>query len=161
MVQGENMELPMMENLIRLAMREAQLAATEGNYPFGAVMADRAGNVISCAHNTQNTESDPTAHAEMNLIRRLAKKYTLVEFNQLTLVSNAESCSMCMSAAIKAGILHYIFGAPSEAHMEPYLTVSELVKFCRQELNITFGVLEEECKQQIAEIRKAQGKLAQ
>ena len=147
--------------LVTLAMEEAQRAADEGNYPFGAVIADAQGNVIAAAHNTQNSDSDPTAHAEINLIRRLAKQYTQAEFGDFYLASNAESCSMCMSAAIKAGITRYIFGAPSEPHMEPFLTVSDVVKFCRVQLDISFGVLAAECKQQITQIREGQGDLAQ
>jgi tRNA(Arg) A34 adenosine deaminase TadA len=68
---------------------------------------------------------------------------------------------MCFSAAIKAGIVHYIFGAPSEAHMEPYLTVSDMTKFCSISLDVSDGVLEQECVHQIAEIRSKQNKLAQ
>jgi tRNA(adenine34) deaminase len=149
------------EKLIRLAMQEAQAAADEGNYPFGAVVADSEGKVIAAAHNTQETDQDPTAHAEINLIRKLAREYEPEEFSRFYLASNAESCSMCFSAAIKAGIVHYIFGAPSEAHMEPFLTVADVAKYCRVSLDISFGVLEEECKHQIAEIRTKQSKLAQ
>ena len=149
------------EDLIRLAMQEAQLAAMEGNYPFGAVMADANGHIIASAHNTQETDHDPTAHAEINLIRRLSQLYEPEEFDQFFLASNAESCSMCFSAAIKAGIVHYIFGAPSEAHMEPFLTVAEVAKFCRVSLDISYGVLKQECIRQIAEIRSDQNKLAQ
>jgi tRNA(adenine34) deaminase len=159
--KGFFMDRKTKENLIAIAMREAQLAAEEGNYPFGALVADDDGSVITRAHNTQNTSLDPTAHAEINLIRLLAKDHSEADFTHFFLVSNAESCSMCMSAAIKAGIVHYVFGAPSEAHMEPYLTVANMLKFCRKELDVTFGVLEKECRTQIAEIRKKQGKLAQ
>jgi len=158
---GADMELHTQQELIRLAMREAQQAAGEGNYPFGAVAAGADGKVVASAHNTQNTTHDPTAHAEVNLIRLLARQFTESELADLYLASNAESCSMCMSAAIKAGFRHFIFGAPSEPHMEPFLTVSDVLKFCRTKMDVTFGVLEEECRRQIAETRKSQGKLAQ
>ena len=147
--------------LIALTMEEAQRAASEGNYPFGAVVSDAQGNVIATAHNTQNSDNDPTAHAEINLIRELAKQYSPAAFGAFFLTSNAESCSMCMSAAIKAGIRHYIFGAPSEPHMEPYLTVSDMLKFCHTPLDISLGVMADECQQQIAQIRAEQGDLAQ
>jgi tRNA(adenine34) deaminase len=142
-------------------MHEANLAAEEGNYPFGAVVADCNGNVIAAAHNTQETGRDPTAHAEINLIRKLAKEYQQDEFRLFYLASNAESCSMCFSAAIKAGIIHYIFGAPSEKHMEPFITVADITKLCRVSPDISYGVLEQECVHQIAEIRSKQNKLAQ
>ena len=145
---------------MRIAMQEAQIATNQGNYPFGAVLADREGNIIARAHNTQISDVDPTAHAEINLIRAMAKQ-DQEDLSSCTLVSNAESCSMCMSAAIKVGILKYIFGAPSEAHMEPYLTVSDVALYCRRELDISLGVLSAECQQQIASIREEQGRLAQ
>ncbi|MCD6356320.1 MAG: nucleoside deaminase, partial [Anaerolineaceae bacterium] len=129
-----------------IAIEEAKKAAAEGNYPFGAVIADRKGNLLAKAHNTQVTDRDPTAHAEINLIRALAKKYTEEELADFYLVCNAESCSMCFSAAIKAGIKHYVFGAPSEPHMEPYLTVSDILTYCRRPLDVTFGILESECR---------------
>ena len=155
------MKLETKENLIRMAMQEAQKAAEEGNYPFGTVVTDLEGNVIAVAHNTQETDKDPTAHAEINLIHQLAKSHKPEEFSQYYLISNAESCSMCFSAAIKAGIVHYIFGARSEMHMEPFLTVADVVKYCRTKLDITYYVLEEGCRLQIAEVRANQGHLAQ
>ena len=155
------MNIKTKKNLIRLAMRAAQTAADEGNYPFGAVLADLNGNVVAIAHNTQETDRDPTAHAEINLIRKLAKEYKMEEFSQFYMVSNAESCSMCFSAAIKVGIVDYIFGAPSETHMEPFLTVADVARYCRSSLNISYGVLEEECRHQIAEIRASHNKFVQ
>lgn len=155
------MNLETKKNLISLAIQEAQKAAEEGNYSFGTVITDLEGNVIAAAHNTQNTDRDLTAHAEINLIRQLAKSHKPEEFSQFYLISNAESCSMCFSAAIKTGIVHYIFGAPSEPHMEPFLTVADVVKYCRTKLDITYGILEKECKRQIAEVRANQDHLAQ
>jgi len=155
------METTIQQSLMRMAIEEARLAAAEGNYPFGAVIALRDGTVVARAHHTQNTDCDPTAHAEMNIIRALAKSHPPGDFASFYLVCNAESCSMCFSATIKAGIQHYVFGAPSKPHMEPFLTVTEVQKFCRQPLDITTGVLAEECRLQIFETRRAQGKLAQ
>jgi tRNA(Arg) A34 adenosine deaminase TadA len=150
-----------LEVLMRLAMLEAAKAAEEGNYPFGAVMTDSNGMVLASAHNTQVVDRDPTAHAEINLIRRLAKEYDEEQFNLFTLFSNAEACSMCFSAAIKTGIRTFIFGAPSEPHMDPYLTVTEVAHHSLSRLDITYGVLQEECVKQIREIRERQGRLGQ
>jgi len=146
---------------MRLAMLEAAKAAEEGNYPFGAVMTDSDGLVLASAHNTQVVDRDPTAHAEINLIRQLAKEYDEEQFSCLTLISNAEACSMCFSAAIKVGIRTFIFGAPSEPHMDPYLTVAEVARHSQSQLDITYGVLRDECAQQIKEIRERQGRLGQ
>lgn len=124
-------------------------------------MVDSDGLVLASARNTQVADRDPTAHAEIKLIRRLAKEYDEEQFNQFTMVSNAEACSMCFSAAVKAGIRTFIFGAPSEPHMDPYLTVAEVARHSQSQLDITYGVLGDECAQQIKEIRERQGRLAQ
>ena len=155
------MDIQKHNELMRLAMQEAAKAAEEGNYPFGAVMTDADGLVLVAAHNTQVTDRDPTAHAEIILIRRLAREYDEEQFNRFTLVSNAEACSMCFSAAIKAGIRTFVFGAPSEPHMDPYLTAEEVARHSLSPLDITYGVLLDDCVQQIKDIRERQGRLGQ
>ena len=69
------------EKLVRIAMNEAEKAIQEGNSPFGAVISDLNGNVITIAHNTVNTETDPTAHAEMNVIRGVSKKIKIKDLS--------------------------------------------------------------------------------
>ena len=61
---------------------------------------------------------------------------------------------MCMSAAIKAKIGNFIFGAESEATMNPYVTVFDIKEKCRDEINIISGILANECKNQIKEAKK-------
>ena len=145
--------------LMAEAMQEAQLAADEGNFPFGAVLADAEGRVIAKAHNTQNSDNDPTAHAEINLIRQAAKQYGKDDLRQFYLVSNGESCSMCMSAAVKAGIVHYVFGARAEDFMQPHITARDIAKHCQNPLDLTFDVLAESCQDQIDAARKANSAL--
>ena len=148
------MEKSIKEKLVRLAMEEASISILEGNSPFGAILTDLEGNVIEIAHNTQNTDSDPTAHAEINLIRSVAKKINNSDLSQYYLISNAQSCSMCFSAAIKARITNFIFGAESEPQMNPSLNVYEVEKYTQSKLNISSGILQAECKNQIAKARK-------
>ena len=135
-------------------MEEASIAILEGNSPFGAILTDLEGNVIEKAHNTQNTDSDPTAHAEINLIRSIAKKFNNSDLSIYYIIGNAQSCSMCFSAAIKAKITNYIFGAESESHMNPNLNVYEVAKYAQNTLNISSGILLSECKNQIDKARK-------
>ena len=148
------MEYSIKEKLVRMAMEEASIAIMEGNSPFGAILTDLGGNVVEIAHNTQNTDSDPTAHAEINLIRSMAKKINNSDLSKYYLIGNAQSCSMCFSAAIKAKITNFIFGAESEPHMNPNLNVHEVAKHTQNDLNITSGILQFECKNQIDKARK-------
>jgi tRNA(adenine34) deaminase len=137
------------ENLIRLSMKEAEKGIDEGNSPFGAVLTDKKGHVISTTHNTAATACDPTAHAEINLLRQAGKKLKTTIFKEYYLFCNAESCSMCMSAAIKAGITHFYFGASSEKSMNPYLTIFDIAKKSKNKLYIETGILNNECAKQI------------
>lgn len=137
------------ENLIRRAIIEAEKGAKKFNSPFGALLTDKKGNIIEVAHNTSKTDCDPTAHAEINLLRKVSKKFKTRVLEEYCLFSNAESCSMCMSAAIKAGITFFYFGAPSEKSMDPYLTVFEVAKKSKRKLRIETGILKRECVDQI------------
>jgi tRNA(Arg) A34 adenosine deaminase TadA len=67
------LEQSRVEALVRLAQAEAAKAIAEGNPPFGAVLTDAEGKVVIAAHNTQNSDLDPTAHSEINLLRAAGK----------------------------------------------------------------------------------------
>lgn len=148
------MDISIKEKLVRIAMGEAEKAIREGNSPFGAVLSDLDGNVIDVAYNTSNTDSDPTAHAEINLIRKVSKKLRSKDLGNYCLISNAQSCSMCFSAAIKSKIRHYIFGADSESHIDPKLDVFEVSRYSDNKLHVDIGILKEECKNQIEQARR-------
>ena len=113
------MELGIAEALVRRAMAQAALGAARGDAPFGAVLATSDGSVLLEAANAQATTGDPTAHAEIVLIRAAARELDRPMLEGLVLASNAESCSMCASALIKARVATIVFGAVHEGHMDP------------------------------------------
>ena len=138
------------EELIRKCQQEAERSIEEGNPPFGCVITDVDGNVLMAAHNTQNTDNDPTAHAEITGLRLLGKKLGSRYLDNCVMFANAESCSMCMSASIKAHIQVFYFGAPPEGKMNPWLTVRDVVAKATPPLEIHSPILGEECAEQIA-----------
>lgn len=142
------------EKLVRLAIAEAIKASQSGNSPFGAVLSDVNGVVIAKARNTTNTDVNPTAHAEINLIRKASKKLNTKDLSSYILVSNAQSCPMCFSAAIKSKISNFIYGYAENETLNPKVDVFAMSKFCKTKINIESGILNEECKQQIEEERK-------
>lgn len=142
------------ENLIKLTQKEADKAIIKGNPPFGAVLTDRRGNVIVTAHNTQISSLDVTAHAEINLLRKVCKKLKTKNLSKYLLFSNAESCSMCASAAIKAGIRSIYYGAPHEPSMDPNISIFELAKRAKKKIYIHPNILKEECVTQIKKGRE-------
>ena len=149
------MDKTIQEKLMRIAMAEAEKAIQAGNSPFGALLVAPDGSVIERAYNTEWTDNDPTAHAEMNLIRKAVRMLGTTDLSPYYLVCNAQSCSMCFSAAIKCNIQNYVFGADSEGHMNPNLTVYDLAKYAQTELVIHSGVLKEQCRRQIKEARES------
>lgn len=142
------------EKLMKVVMKEVDIAISEGNSPFAAILIDDKGNIIGKAHNTAKTKNNPVLHAEINLITEVCEKLNTRDLSEYCLMSNAWSCSMCMSASIKAKIKNFIFGAPSEDDMNPNITVFDIKEKTKGDINIIVGVLEKECKIQIEEARK-------
>lgn len=147
------------EELIRECQKEAQKSIDMGNPPFGCVIIDANGTIVMSAHNTQNTDNDPTAHAEVTALRLLGKKLQSRNFDGYTLFANAESCSMCFSAAIKAFIKTFYFGAVPEGAMNPWLTVHDIAAKATTPLTIHSPILGDECARQIAEGRSQEKRL--
>lgn len=148
-----NLSKEKMEYIMKSVIEEVDIAIKDGNSPFAAFLLDKEGNILYKAHNTSNTDIDPTAHAEINLIRNACRDLNTKKLNDYILISNAWSCSMCFSAAIKAKISNFIFGAESESDMNPNVTIYDIKEKCSNEINIISGILKDECKKQIEEAR--------
>lgn len=142
------------ENLMRIVMEEVDIAIKEGNSPFAAILIDAQGNIIEKAHNTAKSICNPVLHAEINLISKACKKLNTRDLSKYYIMSNAWSCSMCMSACIKAKIKNFMYGAPSELDMNPNVTIFDIKEKCTTEVNIEIGILKEECQLQIENARK-------
>jgi tRNA(adenine34) deaminase len=138
-----------------IAMEEAAQAVADGDPPFGAVLVDETGTIVARAHNTQVSTSDPTAHAEINALRAGGAARGTPDLDGWCLIVNAEPCSMCSSAIVKAHIAELVFGAPHEPHLDPYLPAAAVLSRAQRPPLITEGLLADECAAQIAEARAA------
>ena len=141
---------PRIADLIRACQREAAAAIATGNPPFGCVITDADLRVVAHAHNTELSDADPTAHAEMNALRQLAKRLGTARLDGYVSFANAASCSMCMSALIKAGITRFYYGAPPESLMDPWLPMAEVAARSRHTIELHGPILGDECAAQIA-----------
>ncbi|HUQ44836.1 MAG TPA: nucleoside deaminase [Candidatus Limnocylindria bacterium] len=141
--------------LVELSMTLAAEAASRGDPPFGAVLVFAHGEVVAMASNRQVSGDDPTAHAEIELLRAAARAGYRPPLRGATLVINAEPCSMCASAIVKAGIGGLVYGAPHEPHMDPDLAVADVFARAANPPRVTAGVLAEEAAAQIASFRVA------
>lgn len=95
------------------AIKEARRAAQQGQYPEGAVVV-RNDKILSIAHTTLHRDNDPTAHAEINAIRKAARKVKSRYLQKAWLYATQEPCPMCTAAAIWAKMEGIVFGATKD-----------------------------------------------
>ena len=95
---------------MRLALDQARLAPMTGEVPIGAVLV-RNGEVIAQAQNARETTQDPTAHAEMLVIREVAASLQSWRLTDCTLYVTLEPCPMCAGAIVQSRIARTVFGA--------------------------------------------------
>ena len=96
---------------LEIAFEQAEAAALRGEVPVGAVVADKAGNVIARAGNRTLELKDPTAHAEMLVIRAAAEILGSERLIDCDLHVTLEPCAMCAAAISFARIRRLYFAA--------------------------------------------------
>ncbi len=94
-----------------LALAEAAAAAARGEVPVGAVLVDGAGDVVAAAGNRVEAGHDPTAHAEMLVLRAGAEKLGAKLLSECDLWVTLEPCAMCAAAIGFARLRRLYFGA--------------------------------------------------
>ncbi len=93
------------------ALIEAEVAADRGEVPVGAVITDQTGAVIASDGNRMRERSDPTAHAEVLVIREAARVLGELRLPECDLHVTLEPCPMCASAISFARIRRLYYGA--------------------------------------------------
>ena len=97
---------------MQAALAEARAAAARGEVPVGAVVTAPDGTVIARAGNEIRARADPTAHAEMLVLRRAARAAGSERLTGHALFVTLEPCAMCAGAIALARIARLYFGAP-------------------------------------------------
>jgi tRNA(adenine34) deaminase len=95
---------------MREAVAEARKAAGAGEVPIGAVMVCR-GEIIARGQNSVIRTSDPTAHAEIGVLRQAARTFGNYRLLGCTLYVTLEPCAMCAGALIHARVERLVYGA--------------------------------------------------
>lgn len=129
---------------MRLALEQALLAGDE--VPVGAVLVSASGSVIASGFNRREMLSDPTSHAEIEVIRAAGKQLGDWRLSDCTLVVTLEPCVMCAGAIQAARIPKVIFGAYDElvgAAGSRYDLLRD--KALGSQVEVIGGVLEKEC----------------
>lgn len=132
---------------MRKAIEAAVGARGIGEVPIGACLVDEAGEVIATGGNRTITDCDPTAHAEIVVLREAARKIGNYRLTETTLYTTIEPCVMCAGAIVNARIKRLVYGAKDER----FGAVETKFRLCdssslNHQVEITAGVLEAECR---------------
>jgi tRNA(adenine34) deaminase len=135
------------EHFMRLAIE----AAKEGNAFYGAVIV-KDNKVVATAYNTVNRDSDPSAHAEINVIRNLTANLKNPSLKEYSIYTTGEPCPMCATACVWTGISEIIYGASiqdliSINQAQVNISCEEVIAKSFLNIKVTKGVLKNECLQ--------------
>jgi tRNA(adenine34) deaminase len=140
-------------------MRQAVAAAVEardrGEVPIGTCIVS-GETVLAVAGNRTRTDGDPTAHAEIVALRKAAAKVGNYRLPDAVVYSTIEPCVMCAGALIQARVSRLVYGARDEraGAIESHFGVCD-TDFLNHRIEVTAGVLEEECRELMQEFFRA------
>lgn len=100
-----------MPDFMSIAIEEAKQAAAKGEIPVGAVLVTDTGEILAKSGNLSEALHDPTAHAEINVIRKAAQKRGENRLPDCDLYVTLEPCPMCATAISFARIRRLYYGA--------------------------------------------------
>lgn len=95
---------------MNVALEEARRAREEGEVPVGAVLV-QDGSLLAAAHNRPIALRDPTAHAEVLVLRTAGQRLGSYRFPEATLYVTLEPCVMCAGALLHARVACLVYGA--------------------------------------------------
>lgn len=137
------------EDYMRLALDEVEIAVAEGNAPFAVVVVDSNNQVVLCEHDRVKEQMDPTAHGEVNAIRKLCGQFQTLSLEGYTFYTTSEPCPTCFSSMIKAHVSHSVYGAKTESTASLPISAEELAaKSLKHTISVRGGVLADVCLEQ-------------
>jgi tRNA(adenine34) deaminase len=130
---------------MRLALEEARAAALAGEVPVGAVLVFD-GKVLARSGNRTIRDCDPTAHAEVVVLREAARVSRNYRLLGTTLYVTIEPCSMCAGAIVQARVPRVVYGCddPKGGAVRSCFEILSHPRLNHQ-VAITAGVLADEC----------------
>ena len=146
------------EQWMKIAIGEALLAMDENEVPVGAVLVQN-NKLIAQAHNRPIKNNDPTAHAEIEVIRKASATLHNYRLPKTTLYVTLEPCAMCIGAMVHARIERVVFGA-SDLKSGVCGSSANLLSesFFNHMIKVSGGVLERDCQKIIKSFFKARRK---
>ncbi len=134
-----------------IAIEQARAAAAAGEVPVGAI-AVRAGVIVASGHNRPISEVDPTAHAEIIVVREAARALGAYRLTEISLYVTLEPCVMCVGAMIAARISKIVYGT-RDGKAGALGSVYDIGRDGRlnHRLEVHGGVMEDECAEILRE----------
>jgi len=133
------------EFFMRLALKEAYTAFSEDEVPVGAVLV-LDDKVVAYAHNRREFENDPTAHAELIVLRKSASEIDNWRLTGSTLYVTKEPCVMCAGAMVNARLTRLVYGCRDSRYgavASQYQIASDAR--LNHRVDVFSGILENEC----------------
>ena len=132
-------------DFMKIALEEAQAAYNAGEVPVGAILV-HDGHILARAHNLPITMNDPSAHAELLVLRQAGEKAGNYRLLGAELYVTLEPCIMCAGAIIQARLARVIFGArdPKCGAVNSLYNILTDERLNHQ-VEVTEGVLRGEC----------------
>ena len=109
-MENNNMTITEQDKIfMREAIRLADESVKNGGGPFGAVIV-KDGEIVAGASNSVTIDNDPTAHAEVNAIRKACKKLGTFDLTGCVVYTSCEPCPLCLGALYWAHIEKIYYG---------------------------------------------------
>jgi tRNA(adenine34) deaminase len=136
-------------DFMRVALEQASVAQSYGEVPVGAVLV-RGDEVIATGANCPIRTNDPTAHAEIEVLRAAGRVLGSYRLTDTTLYVTLEPCIMCASAIVHARVRRVVFGAwdPRAGAAGSIIDVFALPAL-NHRVDVFGGVLMEECGERL------------
>ncbi len=137
------------ERFMRMAIEQAMIAQDNGDVPIGAVIVYK-NQIIAKAYNQREQLQDPTAHAEIIALTQAAAALENWHLYDCTMYVTLEPCPMCAGALVLSRMDRLVYGCDDPktgACKSLYNIVQD--KRLNHRLEVTSGVLEEQCRKQL------------
>lgn len=137
------------ERYMKEAIKQAKKAYALDEVPIGCVIV-QDNKIIARGYNRRNTDKNALAHAEISAIKKASKKTGDWRLEDCTMYVTLEPCQMCAGAIVQSRMKKVVIGAmnPKAGCAGSVINILQMKQFNHQ-VDITRGVMEEECSQML------------
>jgi len=148
------------EYWMREALKAAREAEKAGEIPIGACLINADGEILAVGGNRTISDNDPTAHAEILVLREAAARIGNYRLVDATVYTTIEPCAMCAGALVNARVKRLVYGAKDER----FGAVETLFQICdspflNHKIEISPGILADDCRKMMQDFFRRKRKI--